>query len=179
MRKLAQYADLASLDPDHLLACRIVSGFKDGQLKSKSLELTDPDTEAIQKKANDWMITQRKKQGTAHSSKDEAKTIETSASKQSNDKKAQAKGKGNKDGACSVCGSLKHKKSGCRHADTAHCTRCEKDGHFHHVCRSKPKNQDQKGSDKKNGSKGKGGKDSSSSNDKKPSQSGQGSPESQ
>ena len=37
------------------------SGMKDGQCKSKCLSLTNPATDDVQKKATDWLVTQKKK----------------------------------------------------------------------------------------------------------------------
>ena len=77
MRKLAQYADLANLSPDLILASRIMSGMKDGQCKSKRLALTNPTTDDVQKKATDWLVTQKKKKGTQLDKKEEARLVDT------------------------------------------------------------------------------------------------------
>ena len=144
MRKLAQYADLANLSPDLILASRIVSGMKDGQCKSKCLGLKNPSTDDVQKKATEWLVTQKKKKGTQLDKKEEARAVDTSSSStKPNQNNGQRK-------PCSVCNSTKHDRETCKHKSTAHCNRCEKDGHFPQACRSKAKSGN-------NGQKGKGG----------------------
>ena len=146
MRKLAQYADLANLSPDLILASRIVSGMKDGQCKSKCLSLTNPTTDDVQKKATDWLVTQKKKKGTQLDKKEDARVVDTHSSSQGSAKPNQTNGQRK---PCSVCNSTKHDRDSCKHKSTARCNRCDKDGHFPQACRSKAKSG--------SGGKGKGG----------------------
>ena len=148
MRKLAQYADLANLSPDLILASRIVFGMKDGQCKSKCLALKIPTTDDVQKNATDWLVTQKKKKGIQLDKKEEARVVDTQGSSQGSTKPSQ--GTNGQRKPCSVCNSTKHDRDTCKHRSSAHCNRCEKDGHFPQACSSKAKT----GS---SGGKGKGG----------------------
>ena len=127
MKKLAQYANLANLSPDLILASRIVSGMQDGQFKSKCLALTNPSTDDVQKKATDWLVTQKKKKGTQLDKKEEASVLDIQGSSHSSTKPNQ---NSDQRKPCSVCNSTKHDRDTCKHRSTAHFNRCEKDCHF-------------------------------------------------
>ena len=106
----------------------------------------NPSTDDVQKKATDWLVTQKKKKGTQLDKKEEASVLDIQGSSHSSTKPNQNSGQHNR---CSVCNSTKHDRDTCKHRSTAHCNRCEKDGHFPQACRSKAKSGA--------GGKGKGG----------------------